>query len=573
MSKDTIDYRGSMDTRKLTVIAQDPSFVRSGKVLTTRVTVPAESLEPGPSGARIQVIDYDTRTGTLYKPRHTKLDTDPYDDVTDRDQLVNDPDFHAQNVYALVMATLYRFEKALGRLVSWSFNRNAHQIKIAPHAFADANAFYSRADQGLMFGYFQHRKKWVFTCLSHDVVVHEATHALLDGIRPFYDRPSSPDQAAFHEGFADIVALLSVFQQPEVVNYALGRDAKGTRGMLAAKDLKKGKLMKTLLFGLAKQMGASLEPFHNRALRESLELEPLDGDYTSYPNYHEPHALGEVLVAAVMHTFLAVWIERIQPIIGAHSSLADRNRVVEEGVTAAEHLLRIVIRTMDYLPPTDILFPDFLSALITADIEICPDDSRYHYREKLLSNFASYGITPASIKGPAEMAQWNYPEQTTRYGFSHFEQMQSSKEAINRFVWENRKALKMHEDAFTRVISVRPVIRTGPDGFVLRETVAEIIQTLEVRASELKRLGIKKPADMPNSQKFKLYGGNTLVFDEYGLLKYDIGTGVTSKSRQSKRIESLWQRGELYGARAGQSFASLHRARALRQTRSMPEEW
>ena len=61
-----------------------------------------------------------------------------------------------------------------------------------------------------MFGYSAPDGHTYF-CLSHDIVVHETTHALLDGLRDSFIEPSSPDQAAFHEGFADIVALLSVF--------------------------------------------------------------------------------------------------------------------------------------------------------------------------------------------------------------------------------------------------------------------------------------------------------------------------------------------------------------------------
>src|SRR5918993_1424458 len=55
--------------------------------------------------------------------------------------LLEDPRFHAQNVYAIIMRTLARFEFALGRRVGWSFL--GHQLQVAPHAFADANAFYS----------------------------------------------------------------------------------------------------------------------------------------------------------------------------------------------------------------------------------------------------------------------------------------------------------------------------------------------------------------------------------------------------------------------------------------------
>src|SRR5512133_3937402 len=56
------------DTRSLTIIAQDPSVAFRGKMLTTELTVPAEELLPGPCGYRINVVDYDSSTNTLYKP-------------------------------------------------------------------------------------------------------------------------------------------------------------------------------------------------------------------------------------------------------------------------------------------------------------------------------------------------------------------------------------------------------------------------------------------------------------------------------------------------------------------------
>ena len=122
-------------------------------------------------------------------------------------RLLADPNFHAQHTYAIVMRVLARFEFALGRRVKWGFH--GHQLHIAPHAFCEANAFYSKEDRALYFGYFWNKKKEpVFTCLSHDIVAHETTHALLDGLRNRYSDPSGPDQAAFHEGFSDVVALL-----------------------------------------------------------------------------------------------------------------------------------------------------------------------------------------------------------------------------------------------------------------------------------------------------------------------------------------------------------------------------
>src|SRR4029078_3608493 len=143
---------------RLTIIAQDPSVRVSGRILTAQIEVPAEALAPGPRGYRVNVVDYDTSSNVLYEP--ATIGTSPdgsYDDPFDvnrlakkikasaakfNSRLVENPKFHAQNTYALVMRTLARFEFALGRRVSWG--SGGHQLHVAPHAFAEANAFYSR---------------------------------------------------------------------------------------------------------------------------------------------------------------------------------------------------------------------------------------------------------------------------------------------------------------------------------------------------------------------------------------------------------------------------------------------
>jgi hypothetical protein len=145
-------------TQKLTIIAKDTT-VKVGadrRILRAKVEIPAEELAPGPRGYRVQVIDYDSSSGLLYPPLEyrTLADgtyNDPFDDEPDV-VLLGDPEFHAQNVYAIVMRVLARFEYALGRRVSWSFG--GHQLQVAPHAFLEANAFYSKDDRSLLFGYF-----------------------------------------------------------------------------------------------------------------------------------------------------------------------------------------------------------------------------------------------------------------------------------------------------------------------------------------------------------------------------------------------------------------------------------
>jgi hypothetical protein len=367
--------RFDIPTRHWTVLAQDPEVLgKNGRALTTTVEIPAERLERGPKGHRVHVLDYDGSSDRFYRSRTTSPEKDLYTRVTAIDRLVRDPHFHQQNVYALVMSTLFCFERALGRPVDWGFLDPSHQLKVAPHAFLDANAYYSRESESLNFGYFpdDHGNR-IYTCLSHDIVVHETTHALLDGLRSMYLSPSSPDQAGFHEGFSDIVALLSVFSHHEIIEYALD-PLTDRSGRIPAKNLTTDKLGGTALAMLAEEMGSALEGVRGSALRHSVQIRPDRRHYKS-ARFAEEHDRGELLVAVVLRAFLQIWVKRLSPLLqNAHSSLA-RTVTAEEGGTAAGLLLDIVIRALDYMPPVDMTYPDYLSALLTADQQLHPDET------------------------------------------------------------------------------------------------------------------------------------------------------------------------------------------------------
>jgi hypothetical protein len=553
-------------------MAQDPSVLgRGGVALTTTVEVPAERLEPGPKGHRVHVIDYDGSADLFYRSRIKLPEHDPYTKVTDIDQLVRDPYFHQQNVYALAMGTLFEFERALGRPVDWGFTQPSHQLKIAPHAFLDANAYYSRESESLNFGYFpDDNGKRVYTCLSHDIVVHETAHALLDGLRSMYLNPSSLDQAGFHEGFADIVALLSVFRHHEIIEYSL-RSVTDRNGRVPAKNLRVEQLGGTVLGTLAEEMGSALEGVRGTALRHSVTIKPDRRHYKS-SRFAEEHDRGELLVAIVLRAFLQIWVRRLSPLLQhSHSSLSC-SVAAEEGGTAAKQLLTIVIRALDYLPPVDMTYPDYLSALLTADQQLYPDDNKYNYREALRSEFQAFGIQPASRK--TKDGNWEPPPSGTFTTTGmHLAQLQRDPTTVFRFVWENRDALGIFPDAFTRVTSVRPVTRVSVDGNVLRETVAEYVQTLRVYSPELKGLGIRKPKEMRQSRTITLYGGGTLIFSEYGSLKFHIGTGVRSP-HQSARLQSLWDNGHFEETKSTAArIVQMHRHREIKPLREPKEEW
>jgi hypothetical protein len=564
--------------RRVTVIAQDPSVRRGRRIVTGEIAIPREDLREGPWGHRVQVVDYDASLDRYRKPKSAATKDDPFTG-RDPDQLIADPEFHAWSCYAIVMSTLARFEFALGRRVAWSFG--GHQIKVVPHAFADANAFYSKQDEAILFGYFQGREDTVFTCLSHDVISHETTHALLDGLRERYMDPSSPDQAAFHEGFADVVALLSVFAMPGVVERIVDlsdkrkKDSADPPRRIPISQLTEARLFDGLL-ALGKQMGEEIQGVRGAALRQSGKIEPSPKWYRDDPEFEEPHRRGEILVAAVLHAFVGAWRHRLVGMGEESESLdgsktLDRERVVEEGATLAETLLTTAIRALDYAPTVDLKFGDYLSAVLTGDREVRPDDKKYDLRRRLREAFASYGIRP---RGTGEGGAWPRAPRDLGYSGVHLASLQRDPDEVFRFLWDNLDDLGLDKGAYTEVLTVLPCTRVDPDdGFTLHETVAEYVQIRRLRADELKSVEVQRPDGMPPDEEVTLYGGGALVFDEFGHLKYHVAKSVGGDD-QSVQLLRRWTSGAFETDRRRiRRFAALHLRRAAGSAATRKEDW
>ena len=143
--------------RPLKAYAFDPSQGRNlGNYMT--VNVRNESLQAGPLGEYLAVIDYDASNDTYYEP--VDLDDPAVLLRGGLDPSESDPRFHQQMTYAVASETIRRFEFALGRKAKWGFrggrrtDPNRYRLRIFPHAMQEANAYYSRDLQALVFGYF-----------------------------------------------------------------------------------------------------------------------------------------------------------------------------------------------------------------------------------------------------------------------------------------------------------------------------------------------------------------------------------------------------------------------------------
>jgi hypothetical protein len=387
--------------------------------MTTRLSgrylvfdVPFEAgLEPGPCGDLVQVVDFDATRNTWYQP----VDLN---DVAVLGQdgmrpMESDPRTHQQIVYAVAMSVIERFERFVGRRFRWHAGR---QLRLVPHAFEGRNAFFDPERRAVLFGYYRADRRdpgpnlpgqVIFTCLSSDIIAHEVTHAIVHRLRRHFMEPTNPDVLAWHEAFADLVALFQHFVHRDVLVRAV-TVASGDLGHNSA------------LLGLAEEFGQSTG--RGAALRSAIGTERTPERFQTAT---EPHERGACFVSAVFDAYLDTYqasiadLQRIAtggtgvlPPGQLHPDLV--NRVADEAVKNADRLLGMVVRAFDYLPVVDVTFGDVVRAIVTADRVLFPDDSG-NLRGTLVEAMRRRGIYPARVSSLADAAlSWPAPTGSLR---------------------------------------------------------------------------------------------------------------------------------------------------------------
>ena len=538
--------------RPLRVYTVDPSLPYDSSPVAV-LNVPYEPLAPGPRGAVIEVDDFDAVEARHLAP----ADLDSAEALIRQgyDPSPSAPRFHQQMAYA-VCATVYAtFQHALGRQPSWGFAREAGRngerngggarLLVRPYASSDRNAYYDPEAGELCFGYYRADADvagrnlphgYVFTCLSHDVVAHEMSHAMLHGLRAKMLRPTNPDVLAFHEAFADLVALFQRFTYADVVRAAV-RHSRG--------DLSRA----TLLTALGTQVG---ETTGSRGpLRDAMA----SGADASYGDAVEPHARGVVLVRAVFEAFATVFERKaarhVRLATGGSGVLPPgelpydlQEALAETAAKLASQFLSICIRAIDYCPPVDIEFGEFLRAVITADHDLVPDDP-WHYREALIDAFRRHGIYPRDVGSLAEDSLlWRVPARdippVTGLSFAKlaFEGDPARPAGASELLRQARELGRLIAspeytacfgcapagDGYAPpcVESVRSSRRVGPDGQVVFDLVAEVTQRRAVPAAD-------------GSPAFEFLGGATLILDPRGGVRYAITKRVTNDERLARQ--------------------------------------
>ncbi len=531
--------------RVLRVFTQDPGTARADGAVA-EIELPWEPLLPGPTGHVFVVRDVHRPTGDTWEA----VDLDDLQIAAGRGlgPSTTNPRFAQQMTYAVAMATYERFRVALGRLPEFApavcRKRSTGCIEIRPHWDNEDNAYYDPDDAALCFGYVTSGRRsrgstqpgsYVFTCLSHDVIAHETAHAILDGMRPHLMRPSNPDVAAFHEGFADLVALLMRFRYREVVRQGL--EASPGLGIDAA-----------LLTDMARQWGRTdgdgTAPLRRVLHRQGPADEPVPAE-DRYDPRKEHHDLGGVLVAAVFDAMRRIFERRTRPYrkiadasAGARDGLIDL--LAREAGHVAGQFLNIIIRSVDYCPPVDITFGEFLRALVTADWVTVPSDP-YHYRETLVLAFRRYGITVPNVpdlseeallwKGPRTplppIRELAFPALRHRHDpgwFADDDERLRRADALGRYI--------TGEDRYLHFGLQKPGRR---DGLAFEEPVIESVRSLRrLTPDDEPDFHIVAEVTQQVRRGSRWYpGGSTIVLDSDGNLLFVIGKGVGNRDRHA----------------------------------------
>ena len=510
---------------RATIYLQDPLVAKKNPKLGLK---PIEldwepGLTDGPTSERIAVVDYNADTNILAEPARWNQSEWCFvgpDKQPIGSQNSDNQQFRQVNVWAIIhnILTFFQHPRIMGRAIPWAFEGN--RLIVVPNAGYAQNAFYDRRSKSLQFYSFGPTEDPIYTCISHDIVAHETGHAILDGIRPYYNEISSIQTSAFHEFLADLTAILSALRNNDI------------RRVVA--DESQGDLLKETVIGdLAEMFGQdAARRVQGAAARPYLRTAHNDQTMEYLKNNWKEHDCSKVLTGALFEILTKMTLKQLT----LRDSTKKCNSPRMALWNATTHFTRIALRALDYCPPVDIQFIDYARAVLQTDKLAYPRDD-LGYRDIIREVFHSRGFCEKAKEDDAESCDLDPLVQPYSVEFHRYdiERISSSRTAAYHFLNMNRALLHIPAKQDIVVVDLYDTDKEAEAGRKLpREIVLEYIWR-EDFPLEGERFGELE------GQVVQLLCGGTLVFDERGNILYFVHKpGVEDKSDReegNRRVE------------------------------------
>jgi hypothetical protein len=497
---------------------QDPFVAKTDptKGIDEEVFVPWEpGLTDGPTSSRFAIVDFNADAGTIEPPAEWSEEAQAFigkDGTPVGKDNAATLQFHQVSVWALLQCALAFFEdaSALGRSIPWAFEGN--RLIVVPHAGFGENAFYDRASKSLQFYYFGPENDPVHTCLSTDIVNHEFAHAVLDGIRPFYNEANHPETGGFHEFIGDLAAILLTLQ-----NRTLRRQlAVATDGRL--EDA-------TTLSSIAEEFGKAVSD------RPYLRTARNDETMVTLAGETEPHKLSEVLTGAMFDILTAIG-DNYQKDDGDGS----QPTAIQAFWYAADRMQRMAVQPLDLLPPVEVTFRDYALAVCRSQRLADPIDPEDYYG-KVITAFRKRGVL--SEADERELKEPRYLNERLKLSVHHnIDGISRSRAAAYRFLDDNREDLLIPANRDFVVADLYDAKKRGRQNLPLpRQVILEYVWREEVLL------------DGPRFGKFAgrlttMLCGGTIVFnDEGNVLSWMMKPGSLpygAKRVRGGKVAEMW---------------------------------
>jgi hypothetical protein len=305
-------------------------------------------------------------------------------------QAVGTPAFDAVHTFAVVRQALTLVQRVLAvggvpAPVPWIWNSpsNTDPIQVFPHHSNMMNAFYSRNEKILAFGFFPRPgpapNPNIFTCRSFDITSHETGHAILDGMKPGWLGIGNPPQTgALHEAFGDLLSVFLTLSQLDQVEAIIAQTKANLHD-------------KTFLSDMAEEFGL--------ALGRPNGLRNADNDFKLSQVGNQVHSLSQVFTGGIYDVLADIFVFERKP------AIKDDAAVLYE---VGQYVFSLLLRAIVAAPASGVTFADVVNQMLTI---AHADGKPVNYRNFIRNRFTFREVVVSPVPLTADV-----PEQALQPG-------------------------------------------------------------------------------------------------------------------------------------------------------------